>query len=168
MFERKNQGVLAHHYSALINHDDLAQDGDDDFLTLEKRDHTLNEIGLSEAPTTLAAASLPEINLSKRKTKMGESKKAMLKNKGLGHKVVFDDEGAAHEMYEMAKEDDISGDMEGKREAYVKLNQQEMRIADEEDRRVAREKKQEKKRKRKDREREVGTEYLHFCLFRWY
>lgn len=161
MFERKNQGVLAPHYSALIHHEDpRTDDGDDDFLTLEKRDHTLDDIGISQPDSnggnTTNNLTLPS-ELSKRKTKLGESKKAMLKSKPLGHKLVFTEDGTSREVYEMAKDEDLSKvASEEKREEYLRLNKEGMRRADEEDRREAKEKKREKKRKRKDREREVS------------
>ena len=165
MFERKNQGVLAPHFSALVTHDGVVQDGEDDdgFLTLKERDHTLEAVGLdgpAEGDDQQASGSTPALTsaemLSKRKLKMGESRKAMLKLKSSGHKVVFDEDGGAHEMYEMEGEDDFAkrGDAETQREEYLKVNREVMKEADVEDRRVAREKRQEKKRKRKDRERE--------------
>jgi len=158
MFERKNQGVLAPHFSALVTHDG-ADDADDDdgFLTLKQRDHTLQDVGLIDETTGEPSTSMTSAEmLSKRKLKQGESRKAMLKTKSSGHKVVFDDEGGAHEMYEMEGEDDFAkrGDAETQRQEYLEKNREVMKEADVEDRRVAREKRQEKKRKRKDRERE--------------
>ena len=158
MFERKNQGVLAPHFSALVTHDG-ADDADDDdgFLTLKQRDHTLQDVGLIDETTGEPSTSMTSAEmLSKRKLKMGESRKAMLKTKSSGHKVVFDDEGGAHEMYEMEGEDDFAkrGDAETQRQEYLDKNREVMKEADVEDRRVAREKRQEKKLKRKDRERE--------------
>lgn len=158
MFERKNQGVLAPHFSALVEHDVQTNGGDDDdFLTLAQRDHTLKDIGLDdqELPGTTPTAA----DMSKRKLKMGESKKAMLKMKQAGHKVVFDDQGEAHEMYEMQGLDDYDkeGEAEEQRKLYVEKNREAMKMADVEDRRVAKEKRQEKKRKRKERERQEAS-----------
>lgn len=164
MFERKNQGVLAPHFSALVTHDGVVQDGDEDdgFLTLKERDHTLEAVGLGgegevEGETGDATPKLTsEEMLSKRKLKQGESRKAMLKLKSSGHKVIFDDAGGAHEMYEMQDLDDFAkqGDAEAQRQEYLAVNREAMKEADVVDRQVAREKRQEKKRKRKDRERE--------------
>jgi hypothetical protein len=164
MFERKNQGVLAPHFSALVTHDGVVQDGDEDdgFLTLKERDHTLEAVGLGgegevEGETGDATPKLTsEEMLSKRKLKQGESRKAMLKLKSSGHKVIFDDAGGAHEMYEMQDLDDFAkqGDAEAQRQEYLAANREAMKEADVVDRQVAREKRQEKKRKRKDRERE--------------
>jgi hypothetical protein len=165
MFERKNQGVLAPHFSALVTHDGVVQDGDEDdgFLTLKERDHTLEAVGLGEnageaegeAGNDMAKLTSEEM-LSKRKLKQGESRKAMLKLKSSGHKVIFDDAGGAHEMYEMQDLDDFAkqGDAEVQRQEYLAANREAMKEADVVDRQVAREKRQEKKRKRKDRERE--------------
>jgi ATP-dependent RNA helicase DDX10/DBP4 len=159
MFERKNQGVLAPHFSALVQHDDMPQNEDDDFLTLKARDHTLEDVGLggTEGPDgSITAPVVISAELSKRKLKMGESKKAMLKNKTSGHKVIFDEEGEAHELYEMEPEEEFTkrGNAQESRDEYLRVNREVMKEADLEDRRVAREKRQEKKRKRKERERE--------------
>jgi hypothetical protein len=162
MFERKNQNVLAPHFSALVTHEGADEaDDDDGFLTLKHRDHTLQDVGLADNANDddgnpQAAGSSSAEMLSKRKLKMGESKKAMLKLKSSGHKVIFDDQGGAHEMYEMEGEADFAkrGDAESQRREYLEINREVMKEADVEDRRVAREKRQEKKRKRKDRERE--------------
>lgn len=169
MFERKNQSVLTSHYTAMISHDDGA-DGDDDFLKIEKRDHTLNDVGLEslgvdltssiDGRSTSSTPAIPStIELSKRKLKMGESKKQMLKLKGTGHKVTFDDEGQAHEVYEMEDLDDFEGkgDAKSQQAAYVKEELERMKEADVVDRQVAREKRQEKKRKRKQAERDVSN-----------
>lgn len=156
MFERKNQGVLAPHFSALVEHENVGDD-DDDFLTLKSRDHTLQEVGLADEVEPAGPSST---DLSKRKLKMGESRKAMLKLKSGGHKMVFDEDGGAHEMYEMEGEDEFAkrGDASEQREEYLKKNREVMQEADIEDRKVAREKRQEKKRKRKEREREAMAE----------
>jgi ATP-dependent RNA helicase DDX10/DBP4 len=154
MFERKNQSVLTPHYSGLIHHD-AQDDGDDDFITLKARDHGLEELEGSSTPSDAAALTEP----SKRKLKMGESKKAMLKMKGLGHKVVFDEAGEAHEVYEMNDLEDFEkqGDAKTQRDEFVAREQVKMQAATAIDREIERQKRQEKKRKRKEREREVSS-----------
>ncbi len=149
MFERKNQSVLTPHYSGLIHHD--AAEDDDDFITLKARDHGLDDLDASTTPTDKLGEP------SKRKLKMGESKKAMLKMKGLGQKVVFDDQGEAHELYEMDDLDEFKkdGDAKAQRDAYLERERENMRTAMVIDRQVEKEKRLEKKRKRKAREREV-------------
>lgn len=152
----------------MITHDDAGEE-DDGFLTIEKRDHTLEDVGLAETSETAGTSarnpsgmSLTDTELSKRKIKMGESKKAMLKMKGTGHKLTFDDDGTSHEVYEMQGEDEFreQGEAEQQREEYLKAERERMVDADKVDRAVAREKRMEKKRKRKDREREVSWWYF--------
>ncbi|KAG6811624.1 hypothetical protein H0H92_006588 [Tricholoma furcatifolium] len=144
MFERKNQGVLSEHYSKLIDHDPVDADGDD-FITLKRADHALSD------------DDLPKEDISKRKLKLSKAKKAIATN-GLAKKLVFDDEGEAHELYELAEADDwykSKGGLAGAQQEGKKFAEDErgkMKIADVQDKEEAREKKREKKRKRKDRE----------------
>jgi ATP-dependent RNA helicase DDX10/DBP4 len=153
MFERKNQNVLSEHYSKLIEHDPATLGGgddDDDFIVLKRADHDL--------PPDLPP--LDASDLSKRKLKLGRAKQTILKN-GIGTKVVFDDAGNPHSLYEMADPDAwyaAKGGLEGAKEEGVLFAQKEgskMRVADVVDREEAKAKKQEKKRKRKEKEREV-------------
>ncbi|KAJ7809647.1 hypothetical protein B0H14DRAFT_2865626 [Mycena olivaceomarginata] len=136
MFERKNQNVLSAHYSKLIE-----GDGDDDdeeeFITLKRADHELDggEVGVDEAA-----------DMSKRKQRLMASKaKRALLTGGLGKKLIFDEEGKPHEMYEM--EDADARFAEGE-----KGEMQEANVRDKEE---AKEKKREKKRKRKEREKKA-------------
>jgi ATP-dependent RNA helicase DDX10/DBP4 len=105
MFGRKNQTILSSHYGKLVEQDetsgsnggDNADDGD--FFSLKRANHDL--------PTDLAENS----NLSKRKIRMMKSKKALAKAGPRGTKLVFDDDGQAHELYEFKDVEDI--DVEG-------------------------------------------------------
>ncbi|KAF9564064.1 DEAD-domain-containing protein [Agrocybe pediades] len=150
MFERKNQNVLSEHYHKLIEHDPAtAADDDDDFIVLKRADHDLPE---SEK------APLDSSDLSKRKLKLGRAKQAILKN-GLGTKLVFDEEGNPHHIYEMADPDawyKEKGGLEGAKQEGKLFAQEEgakLRQADVIDKQEAKAKKQEKKRKRKEREK---------------
>lgn len=161
MFERKNQNILSEHYTKLVDHSldptlngaGNASDSDDDFITLARPNHGLpgdGELPISE-------------NMSKRKLKARTSKKAMLKLQGAPKKLVFDDEGNPHEIYEMKDVDEVFG--EGREEGdvmeagrrFMESERGKLREADLIDKEEAKEKKREKKRKRKEREREVGT-----------
>ncbi|GAA5825177.1 hypothetical protein JCM11251_006130 [Rhodosporidiobolus azoricus] len=161
MFARKSQTILSDHYTKLIEHDDdkedapegellggaVAADGDDDdFITLKRRDHTLDE-------SALPSSSF----LSKRKLKMGQSKKAMMSTKGNPSKLVFDDEGAGHAIYELGDEDDFAalGNAEDLRRKFVEEEAQKLGRQDLLDKERQREKRREKKRMRKDMEREA-------------
>ncbi|KAJ5497526.1 hypothetical protein N7463_009513 [Penicillium fimorum] len=191
MFERRNQGVLAEHYSKLINDDgtmvatdapkdagaeiDDEADEDADFLSVKRRfaagDADLGEKSDSEdsedsdaEPTTKDARGVKMVHLdgqdpllidSKRREKLLKSKKKLLKYKGKGTKLVYDDEGVAHEVYEMEDEDMFKarGDANAQREKFLESETARTQQADIEDKEVMREKRREKKEKRKARER---------------
>lgn len=81
----------------------------------------------------------------------------MLKYKGLGEKLIFDDEGRAHQVYEMRAVDEEFGGrdvLQAARE-FAEGERGKLREADVQDKELAREKKREKKRKRKEHEGEV-------------
>ena len=160
MFERKNQNVLSEHYSKLIEEDVEAQsDSSDDFIRLKRADHDLDLPSAAETPAVATPLDDPS-ELSNRKLKLSRTKRAIIKN-GVNTKLVFDDAGNPHELYEMADPDawyKAKGGLEGAREAGKQFAEKEggkMRVADVRDREEAKDKKREKKRKRKEREKEV-------------
>jgi len=146
MFGRKNQTILSSHYSKLVEQDETSGsnvgDGDDeeDFFSLKRADHDL----------------LPDLtehsDLSKRKIRMMKSKKALAKAGPSGTKLVFDEDGQAHQLYEFKDVNDV--DVEGDGVVFLRKEIGKMQRADVDDKEVAKEKKREKKRKRKERERE--------------
>ncbi|KDQ56841.1 hypothetical protein JAAARDRAFT_131946 [Jaapia argillacea MUCL 33604] len=148
MFERKNQNILSEHYTKLIDHAaDGFDDSQEDFITLKRADHDLP-----------GDHDLPESsNVSKRKEKMGQSKKAMLKYKGAPSKLVFDDDGQGHEVYGMQDVEEVfKGGVKEVMEAgkkFVEGERGKLKEADVMDKEEAKEKKREKKRKRKEREK---------------
>ncbi|KAF8909649.1 P-loop containing nucleoside triphosphate hydrolase protein [Gymnopilus junonius] len=153
-----NQNVLSSHYSKLIEHDPstLAND-DDDFIVLKRADHDLDD------PSDPAACGADDAdNLSKRKQRLSRAKKAIITN-GLPSKLIFDDQGNPHQVYEMADPDawyKDKGGLEGVKEEGKLFAQEEglkLRKADVLDKAEAREKKREKKRKRKRRRRLLYT-----------
>lgn len=147
MFARKNQDILTPHYAKLVDHADPSdsKDGgpeDEDFFSLKRLDHDL--------PST---SDLPgHSDLSKRKLRLLKSKKALAKSGPQGHKLVFDDDGQAHEVYEFKEWEEAGGDEEGKQ--FMNKEIGKMRQADVHDKEEAKDKKREKKRKRKEREQE--------------
>ncbi|KAJ7093905.1 P-loop containing nucleoside triphosphate hydrolase protein [Mycena belliarum] len=151
MFERKNQNVLSAHYAKLLDAGDDDPDGEDDFITLKRADHDL------------AGMDLPDeaADVSKRKQRMGKAKRTMLEG-GLGHKIIFDEEGNPHELYEMEEAGrwmEQKGGLRGVTQAGLKFAEGEMgkmRVANVLDKEEAKEKKREKKRKRKEREKAAG------------
>ncbi|KAA8651336.1 hypothetical protein EYZ11_000933 [Aspergillus tanneri] len=188
MFERQNQDVLAGHYSKLINDDGTLVDhtknkvavgeGDDDdeFLSVKRRydagdddldvggDSSEDEEDESDDKKDIKTVHLdgrdPLFVDSNRRKKMLKSKKKLLKFKGKGTKLVFDDEGNAHEMYEMEDEEQFKaqGDAKDQKAQFLAEETERTRQADMEDKEVARQKRREKKEKRKARERELLAE----------
>jgi hypothetical protein len=100
---------------------------------------------------------------------MLKSKKAMLKYQGAPQRVLFDDEGQGHEIYEMKDVEEVFGT--GERAAleaghkFAVGERERMKDVDVQDKIEAREKKKEKKRKRKEREHEVRTAGLRGPLY---
>ncbi|EED79339.1 predicted protein [Postia placenta Mad-698-R] len=147
MFERKNQDILSAHYNKLVDHSADRADSDDDFITLKRADHEL------PGDDALPASDF----ISKRKQKMALSKKALAKSAPRGEKLVFDDEGNPHKVYEMKTAEEVFKGAEDVKEAGRKFAEGErgkLKQADVADKAEAKEKKREKKRKRKERERE--------------
>lgn len=156
MFNRKSQTILSSHYTKLIDRSEeesnsLTNPGEDDgsdFITLKRRDHTLDDENLPESS-----------HLSKRKLKMGTSKKAMLSFKGNPTKLIFDEDGASHAIYELKDDDDFKadGDAKDQQKKFVDEERAALAVIDVLDKERAKEKRREKKRKRKgEEEDEVG------------
>lgn len=154
MFNRKSQTILSEHYSKLIDrdgdsdHDEAGIDdtATDDFITLKRRDHEIEDDKLPESSY-----------LSKRKLKIGQSKKAMLSHRGNATKLVFDEEGQSHPIYELAGEEDFKndGDAKEQQKSFVLAEREVLRIADEGDKVVAKDKRRAKKRKMKEYDEEA-------------
>ncbi|QRV98898.1 DEAD/DEAH box helicase [Ceratobasidium sp. AG-Ba] len=155
MFERKNQGILSEHYGKLVDRGSEDSDADDDFITLKRADHDLPNDPSSQ-PRGGLLEGIGQEDISKRKMKIGQSKSAMLKYKPGGTKLVFDEQGAAHSLYEMRDDSafvsEAGGDVVGAGKAYVNEVRQRMQGEDLIDKAEAKDKKKEKKRKRKERE----------------
>jgi ATP-dependent RNA helicase DDX10/DBP4 len=172
MFERRNQDVLSSHYSKMIADDDLDNeavshadaDEDNDFLSV-KRIMLVDDDSSSEedeaiaaaGPTTKVIAGIgkePIVIDSKRREKLLKSKKNLLKFKEKGTKLVFDDEGMPHQMYELEDEDDFHqrGSAEAQRAKFLEEEAARVRDADLTDKQLAKQKRKEKREKRKARE----------------
>lgn len=181
MFERKNQNILSEHYGKMIDRsedeasnsdndeallgvgeNDGNNDDNDDFMTLKRTNHAL--------PSSLLdpdASDIARENMSKRKARLLKSKKGLVKLQGtLGKKVVFDDDGVAHDAYGMQDGTEFSGGGADAavREAgrvFAEKERAKLKEADVEDKQLAKAKKQEKKRKRKEREAVVSSFLLY-------
>jgi ATP-dependent RNA helicase DDX10/DBP4 len=92
---------------------------------------------------------------SKRREKLLKSKKKLLKFKESGTKLVFDDEGNAHQIYELEDEDAFKakGTAEEQRQKFLEEEAQRVRESDLLDKALAKDKRRAKKEKRKERER---------------
>ncbi|WWC98711.1 ATP-dependent RNA helicase DBP4 [Kwoniella sp. B9012] len=182
MFERKNQSILTPHYTALVSHGEAEDEeaGDDDVFTLARKDHNLSDdddegsdgelLKVAEGKETTAITGLvkgsekPLISsedLSKRKLKAATSKKSKLKTGGTGEKLIFDEvTGESRNFYETGKDVENQFMSEAKRREYLEEQREKMKVANEVDKLVAKEKRNELKRKRKEREREMRKEYM--------
>lgn len=98
---------------------------------------------------------------------MGQSKKAMLKYKGQGEKLLFDDEGKPHKVYEMRDVEEEFKERSALDVArdFAEDERGKLKEADVQDKALAKEKRKEKKRKRKEREREVSGKLHHYWNF---
>ncbi|KAK5963191.1 RNA-dependent ATPase HCA4 PWA37_004899 [Arxiozyma heterogenica] len=154
MFERKNQTVLSEHYLNITK--STANDEDeDDFMQIKRVDHALNE---EELPDLTAP-------ISKRAQRRALSKKASISTKGNATKLVFDDDGVSHPVYELEGEEDFHkrGTAEEQKKEFIIKESEVMSKMDVIDKQIAKEKKQERKRKRleamrKEMEREMANE----------
>ena len=160
MFERKNQNILSEHYSKLVDHGEAGEE-EEDFITLKRADHDL-DLPASNEPD-------PDVeNLSKRKLKLSRTKRMVTKYGQLGHKLVFDEEGNPHEVYEMVNPDEFyKHGAEAVKEAgrvFAEGEKGKLKSVDVVDKQEAKERKKEKKRKRKERERGV-SESAFLTLF---
>jgi ATP-dependent RNA helicase DDX10/DBP4 len=167
MFERKNHGVLSGHYNKLVDHASEASGSEEDFITLKRADHDL--------PST--SSTLPvEENISNRRRRATTSKRGQLKYGATPTRLIFDDDGIAHQVLEMKAVEDIFGVSDAKRVAletgrsFGEKERVKMSEVDRKDKAEARDKRKEKKRKRKESERAVGvltTFHPLFPLLTW-
>ncbi|MCJ1250623.1 ATP-dependent RNA helicase dbp4 [Trapelia coarctata] len=177
MFERRNQNVLADHYANLIDDKDDQPDAktgdvdeDEGFLTVKRRLSAASSVASEseDEPTPLnqprskqksipIPSKDPLLMDSNRREKLLKSKKALLKLKGKGSKLVFDDDGNAHEIYELEDEEQFRkrGTADAQRTKFLEAEAQRVKEADAEDKMTVKEKRRVKKGKRKAREREA-------------
>jgi ATP-dependent RNA helicase DDX10/DBP4 len=177
MFERKNQDVLAEHYQNLVRDGGAndftgapttGKDDDDDFMAVKRHIPADADIdgGDMDASNNLqvppggrivhiAGASQPLVIDSNRREKLLQSKKKLTKLMDKGHKLVFDDEGNAHEVYELEDEEQFraKGLPEEQRQKYIDASREAVQTADVEDKAAAKAKRKEKLMKRKEREK---------------
>jgi ATP-dependent RNA helicase DDX10/DBP4 len=177
MFERQNQDILADHYAKIRHNDDDdkdadagkldgEQESDDDLFDVKKRIPADGDFDPDAVPKDSSAAEYAKVVHipgakeglvldSKRREKMLKSKKQLLKLKGQGQKLVFDDDGNAHQLYELEDEDDFRarGEAEDQRRRFLEEEAERVKAADVEDKELVKEKRRAKKEKRRERER---------------
>ncbi|KAF2094909.1 DEAD-domain-containing protein [Rhizodiscina lignyota] len=183
MFERKNQDVLAEHYTKLIGDEEDTDEAhanglngdhlDDDeeheevgFLTVKRRipaqDATFGRVapqplpnGRQQRTVHIEGAAQPLIVDSKRREKLLQSRKKVTKLKDKGTRTVFDDEGRPHALYEFEDEEGFKakGKPEEQRAAFEEREKARVQAVDVTDKAEAKRKRKEKIWKRKERER---------------
>ena len=173
MFERRNQDVLADHYSKIIQSEgdkpDLNGDADvdEDFLNIKRRhdvfsdsDDNHSDLGNAPDPAMKKRKIISNGNGqavvidSKRRERLLKSKKQVAKLKSKGTKLVFDDDGIAQPMYKFEDETQFKqkGDVEFQRAKFLEEERQRVQTTDLADKKLAKEKKRQKIEKRKARE----------------
>ncbi|AEO70720.1 uncharacterized protein THITE_2122420 [Thermothielavioides terrestris NRRL 8126] len=169
MAERQNQDVLSSHYRKLLGEDQAGSDGDDeaDFLSVKRvleddaqidaaaGTTTNNNTNSSEPKVVKLGSSSTLVIDSRRREKLLRSKKKLAKYMDRGSKLVFDDEGVAHPVYELQGEADFAqeGPAEQLRREFVEAEMARVREADVADKQAARQRLREKRERRKARER---------------
>lgn len=149
MFDRKDQGVLSEHYMKMAGINENEDNLDEEFMSVKRKDHEIKE---EELPELHAPAS-------KRQLKKALSKK--LSAHGSNTKMVFDDDGNAHPVYELESEQDFrkKGSVSDQVREFVEKESEHMAKVDVDDKKLAKQKRQEKKRRRKELERLQNEEY---------
>lgn len=144
------------------NNNNNNSDSEDDFLSVKRRlndadldaEISKGHINSAKIIEGLGGAE-PFVIDSKRREKALQSKKKMLKFRGNPTKLVFDDDGNSHEIYELQDEEDFQneGPADEQRLKFVESESARVREADADDKQLARQKKREKREKRKAREK---------------
>lgn len=163
MFERTNQDILTNHYTKLVDNDEANDNGDaDDIFLTVKQNPAHASTDESDHPPSGTIKVIPGLGAnpividSKRKEKLLKSKKKSLKLRDKGTKLIFDDEGQAHPIYELENEDQFKqrGPAEAQKAEFLQAEHHRLMDADVLDKEAAKLKKREKRAKRKAREAE--------------
>ena len=146
MFDKKNLTVLSTHYRRLQDVEEENEDSDS-FLTLTRKDHTL------DTPTAIPASKPSHRQILKQKRKA-------LTELGKNKKYVFDEEGVAVDAYKMETLEEFERErgVSEREKEYLDVTLADMRAADAVDRVVEKEKVSGKKRIKKLKEREMRRE----------
>ncbi|KAI1635058.1 P-loop containing nucleoside triphosphate hydrolase protein [Biscogniauxia mediterranea] len=133
--------------------DDNEENGNDDD---DDDDDDDNSTPIGTKVITGLGGEVPLVVDSKRREKMLQSKKKLLRFKAKPDKIVFDDDGTAHHPYRIQGEEAFQrdGPAEAQRRRFVEEEAARVREADADDKQAARERRREKRLKRKAREAE--------------
>jgi ATP-dependent RNA helicase DDX10/DBP4 len=169
MAERQNQDVLSSHYRKILG-EDAADDGSDDdadFLSVKRVLKDDDQLDAAAGTSTTATTTTTEPKViklgnseliidSNRREKLLKSKKKLLKYMDRGTKLVFDDDGNAHPVYELQDEDDFAqqGPADHLRKQFVDAETEKVKEADVGDKQAAKDRRREKRERQKARERE--------------
>lgn len=151
MFNKKNLTILSDHY-AKLKHDDEEDNenaSDDDLLTIKRADHDVDDLPELKAP----AQPLSHRQVLKSKTKE-------LKERGLGKKFSFDEDGNPLLKYRMESLDQFAKErpLDTRLEEYVSKQTSTMKEADALDKKVQKERVRERKLEKKRKERAARQE----------
>ena len=169
MFERTNNDVFADHHAKLIDDEDDKDNSKDDektidggeFLSVKRRFSVASstsgeseDLGIPQKSTMAKDTNIPVIVDSKRREKLLKSKKKLLKFKEKGKKLLFDEDGQAHQIYELEDEQQFKdrGPADEQKLQFLEAEQVRLQVADSADKLAAKAKRREKKEKRKARE----------------
>lgn len=167
MAERQNQDVLSSHYRKLLGEDQTEDNEEDDFLSVKRvldDDAALDDAAGYAISGTNADGTAKVVKLGKnaelvidshRREKLLKSKKKLLKYMEKGQKLVFDDEGNAHPIYQLQDEEDFQneGDAKELRQKFVEAETSKVKEQDVEDKLLAKQRRKEKRERAKARER---------------
>ncbi|KAK3955843.1 P-loop containing nucleoside triphosphate hydrolase protein [Pseudoneurospora amorphoporcata] len=167
MAERQNQDVLSSHYRKLLGEDQTEDNEEDDFLSVKRvldDDAALDDAAGNAKSGTNADGTAKIVKLGKnaelvidshRREKLLKSKKKLLKYMEKGQKLVFDDEGNAHPIYQLQDEEDFQkeGDAKELRQKFVEAETSKVKEQDVEDKLLAKQRRKEKRERAKARER---------------
>ena len=179
MFERRNQDILTDHYARIVDDgnemldiDGTADaDGSHDFFSVKRRINNDNysprvidstdpniaaaKLSRSTAKVVNGIGPLPIRIDSKRKAKLLKSKKQVAKLKPKGKKLVYDDEGNPHEIYEFDDEEKFKeqGAPDDQKQIFLNKEGERLREDDKQDKEAEKRRRKERKEKRRARER---------------
>ncbi|KKY35813.1 putative atp-dependent rna helicase dbp4 [Diaporthe ampelina] len=161
MFDRTNQDVLSSHYRKMVERGSESDGDEEEFMVVKRvmKDEDLDKAAQSgdhgQAKVVDFGGNEPLVIDSKRREKLLKSKKKLLKYKGHPQKLVFDDDGKAHPVYELMDEHEFrqQGSVEELRRQFVDHETDKVQEADVEDKELAKQRKKEKRIRRKELER---------------